>query len=241
MCILPRALATKWTGLSRAEIIAISGISNGGGLTKTLEELRHSGFVAEYLPFGRLKRESLYRLTDEYSLFYLKFIEKMHKEGAGIWKTFQQKPAYHAWSGYAFESICLKHLSEIKKALGISGIYSTSSAYYQKAADGMDGFQIDLLIDRDDRVINLCEIKWADTVFVITKSYAAALRKKVALFKHHSKTKKQVLLTFISTYGVLPNEHSADVVDNELLLDALSQGQRNPVGGTQSLLRLLAG
>lgn len=216
-----RALSTKWRGLSRGEIIDITGISNGGGLTKTLEELQHSGFIAEYLPFGRKKRDARYRLADEYSLFYLKFIETMRKEGVGIWSTFQQKPTYRAWSGYAFESICLKHLTEIKKALGISGIFSSSSAFYHKGEDGMDGCQIDLLIDRDDRVINLCEIKWAGAEFIITKSYAAELRKKMAMFKHYSKTKKQVFLTFISTYGLLPNEHSRGLVDKELQLDSL--------------------
>ena len=220
-----RALSSKRAGLSRAEIIRIAGISNGGGLTKTLEELENSGFIAEYLPFGRKKRESLFRLTDEYSLFYLTFIEPMQREGPGVWSAFQQKPGYRAWSGYAFESICLKHLPEIKKALGISGIFSRSSAFYQKAAEGMDGCQIDLLIDRDDRVVNLCEIKWASTEFIITKSYAAELRKKIALFKNFSKTKKQVFLTFISTYGVLPNEHSQGMVDKEIQLDDIFGGR----------------
>lgn len=221
---LVRALSSKPSGLSRIEISQISGISNGGGLSKILEELQHSGFVAEYLPFGRVKRESLFRLTDEYSLFYLKFIETLKKEGAGIWKSFQSSPAYHAWSGYAFESICLKHVPEIKKALGIAGIFATASAFYRKGAEGMDGCQIDLLIDRDDKVINLCEIKWANAEYIISKSYAAELRKKMALFQHYSKTKKQVFLTLISTYGVLENEHSRGVVDRELELGDLFGG-----------------
>lgn len=219
-----RALSAKWSGLTRTEIIHRAGLSNGGGLTKTLEELRHSGFIAEYLPFDRVKRETLYRLTDEYSLFYLKFIEPLSKEGAGVWSTFQQTPTYRAWSGYAFESICLKHLAEIKKALGISGIFSSSSAFYHKGSADMDGCQIDLLIDRADRVINLCEIKWSAAEFILTKTYAAELRKKIALFKHYSKTKKQVFLTFISTYGLMPNEHSRGLVDRELRLDDLFRG-----------------
>jgi AAA+ ATPase superfamily predicted ATPase len=216
-----RALADKASGLTRAEIIEATKLPNGGGLTKTIEELQYSGFIAEYLPFGRMKRESVFRLTDEYSLFYLKFIETMRKEGAGIWQNFQQTATYRTWSGYAFESICLKHLPEIKKALGISGVFSTSSAFYQKGSDGMDGCQIDLLIDRDDRVINLCEIKWSASEYIITKSYAADLRKKIALFKHYSKTKKHVFLTFVSSYGLIKNEHSLGVVDKELVLDDL--------------------
>lgn len=216
-----RALSSKWSGLTRSEIIQITGLTNGGGLSKTIEELQYSGFIEEYLPFGRLKRDVLYRLTDEYSLFYLKFIEPMRKEGAVTWLTFQQKSTFRAWSGYAYESICLKHLPEIKKALGISGVFSTASSFYQKGLAGMDGCLIDLLIDRDDRIINLCEIKWATTEFIITKAYASELRKKVALFKHYSNTKKQVFLTFISTYGLLPNEHSLGLVDKELKLDNL--------------------
>lgn len=109
----------------------------------------------------------------------------------------------------------------MKKALGILGVFSTSSAFYHKGAEGMDGCQIDLLIDRADRVINLCEIKWSAAEFILTKAYAAELRNKVALFKHYSKTKKQVFLTFISTYGLLPNDHSLGLVDKELRLDDL--------------------
>ncbi len=216
-----RALSTKWSGLTRAELIQQTGISNGGGLTKILEELSYSGFINEYSPFGRIKRERVYRLTDEYSLFYLKFIASLEKEGTGIWQSFEKTPAYHAWSGYAFESICLKHLASIKKALGILGVFSTSSSFYHKGAEGMAGCQIDLLIDRDDQIINLCEIKWTSTDFIITKSYAAELRQKMALFKHYSATKKQVYLTLISTYGVVKNENSTGLVDNELRLDHL--------------------
>lgn len=216
-----RALASKWSGLSRSEIIDITGISNGGGLSKTLEELHYSGFITEYLPFGRQKRETLYRLTDEYSLFYLRFIEPMRQEGAGVWLSFQQRPVYRAWSGYAFESICLKHLPEIKKALGISGVFSNSSAFYHKGSGNMPGCQIDLLIDRDDQIINLCEIKWSVSEYIITKAYAEELRKKTALFLHYSRVKKQVFITFISTYGLLHNEHSLGLVDKELRLDDL--------------------
>jgi uncharacterized protein len=216
-----RALATKWSGLTRSEIIQQTGLSNGGGLTKILEELSYSGFINEYSPFGRVKRESVFRLTDEYSLFYQKFVEALKKEGPRTWQSFEKTPTYKAWSGYAFESICLKHLAAIKQALGISGVFSTSSSFYHKGAEGMAGCQIDLLIDRDDRVINLCEIKWAATDFIISKAYAVELRQKVALFKHYSATKKQVYLTLITTYGLVKNEHSSGLADNELTLNHL--------------------
>lgn len=216
-----RTLATKHSGMTRNEIALNSKLSNGGGLTKALDELTYSGFISEYKSFNKSKKEILYRLTDEYSLFYLKFIENLKQDGEGIWQTFEQTPQHRTWSGYAFESICLKHLAAIKKALGITGVFATTSSYYQKGKDGMDGCQIDMLIDRNDRVINVCEIKWATAEYIISKTYSADLRKKISLFKHYSETKKQVFLTFITTYGVLDNEHRRGLLDKEILLDDL--------------------
>lgn len=216
-----RTLAGKASGLTRSELIAQTGISNGGGLTKTLEELAYSGFIGELKPFGKTKRETVFRLTDEYSLFYLRFIESFRKEGAGIWQSFQGTPAWQAWIGYAFEGLCQKHLAQIKNALGISGVFTTSSSFHHKGAEGMRGCQIDLVIDRDDRVINLCEMKWTLEEYIINKAYAAELRQKVALFKHYTGTKKQVFLTLISTFGLLKNEHGASIVSKSLLLDDL--------------------
>ena len=215
-----RALATKSMGMTRVEIINATKLTNGGGLTTTLEELAHSGFITEYQPLERIKRETLYRLTDEYSLFYLKYIEPMKLEGANTWQNFEQTPNYRIWSGYAFESICLKHTAEIKKALGIAGVFSTTSTFYHKGAEGMAGCQVDLLIDRNDKVINLFEIKWSNTEFVITKAYATELRIKMSLFKHYSQTKKQVFFTFMSTYGVVKNDNWG-MIDKELSLDDL--------------------
>ncbi len=215
-----RALASKPSGMTRDEIVKNANVSNGGGLTKTLDELIHSGFITEYQPFERMKREALFRLTDEYSLFYLKFIEKMKQEGANIWQNFEQTSNHRVWSGYAFESICLKHIAQIKKVLGITGVFSTTSTFYHKGAEGMAGCQIDLLIDRNDKVINLCEIKWANGEYVITKAYAKELRMKMTLFKHYSQTKKQVFFTFVSSYGVVKNENWG-MIDKELTLDAL--------------------
>ncbi len=216
-----RALATKSMGMTRLEIINATKLTNGGGLTTTIEELTHSGFITEYQPFERLKRETLYRLTDEYSLFYLKFIEPLKREGAGTWQNFEKTPAYNTWSGYAFESICMKHLSEIKKALGIAGVYTTTSSFYSKGKDGMGGCQIDLLIDRNDNIINVCEIKWSNKEYALTKSYAAELRRKLGLFEHYSRTKKKTYITFISTYGLMPNEQNSSIVDKEVTLEAL--------------------
>lgn len=214
-----RALAGKTSGVTRTELIAQTGLSNGGGLTKALEELAYSGFIGEYKPFGKMKRETIYRLIDEYSLFYVRFIESFQKEGAGTWQSFQGTPTWQAWSGYAFESICLKHLPQLKNALGISGVFTTSSSFYHRGAESLPGCQIDLVIDRDDRVINLFEIKWTTGEYILTKNYAAELRQKITLFKHYTDTKKQVFLTMIAPFGLLKNEHS--VVGKVLVLDDL--------------------
>lgn len=216
-----RALAKHQLGLSRKAIIQSTGIANGGGLSKTLEELQLSDFISEYTPFGKKKRDTLYRLTDEYSLFYLKFIAPLKKEGAGVWESYSKTTTYKTWCGYAFENLCLKHITQIKKALGIAGIYTNHSSFYSKGKDGLAGCQIDLIIDRDDKAINICEIKFYNTEFIMTKAYADDLRKKMALFKHYTKTKKQLILTFISTYGILPNKHSSAVVDKEIKVEAL--------------------
>jgi len=215
-----RALATKWKGLTRSEIIKITKLSNGGGLTKILNELSHSGFISAYYPYGKRKKEMLYRLTDEYSLFYLNFIEKRKKNITGNWKTLSQTSAFTSWSGYAFESICLKHILQIKEALRIGGIYAKPSSFIFKGDENYDGIQIDLLIDRNDQIINLCEIKFSQKVFTITKSYAEQLRNKKGTFQEVSKTKKLIFLTMITTFGIKENEHQYEV-DNSLTLDVL--------------------
>jgi len=217
-----RALATKWKGLTRSEIIKISKLSNGGGLTKILNELIHSGFVSEYYPFGKRKKDMLFRLTDEYSLFYINFIEKGKRNIQGAWQPLSQTPKFTSWSGYAFESLCLKHIQQIKEALRIGGIYAEPSSFTFKGDNTYEGTQIDLLIDRNDRVINLCEIKFYKEVFTLTKSYAEQLRKKRAIFSGVSKTKKLIFLTMITTFGLTENEYRYEV-DNSLTMDVLFQ------------------
>lgn len=216
-----RALASKRQGLTRKEIIEVSGVSNGGGGTKVLEELVQSNFISLYLPFGKKKKERLYRLTDEYSLFFLQFIEKNLDQGPDTWQLISQTQAYKTWSGYAFENICLKHVTALKNGLGISGIYSTSSSYYKKGTEFSKGIQIDLLIDRNDKVINICEIKFYQEPFSISKSYAEKLRLKMGIFKQATGTRKHLILTVISAFGVQNNAHSASLNIQSLTLDNL--------------------
>jgi uncharacterized protein len=216
-----RALGQKWKGLTRMELIASSKLSNGGSTTEVLEELISSGFVSIYYPFGKAKKEMLYRLTDEYSLFYLHFIEKMPKKGENIWKEQSQTQLYKTWCGFAFENICFKHINQIKKALGISGIYAEASSFIGKDNDTNEGIQIDLLLDRKDQIINLFEIKFYNAVWQFDKSDATDLREKMAIFQRISKTKKHIFLTLISTFGIKQNAHSLGLVDRQFDLDIL--------------------
>jgi hypothetical protein len=219
-----RALAGKQKGLTRSEIVQSSRLPEGGGVTTVIAELLHSGFISTYQPFGKKKKDTLYRLTDEFSLFYLQFMEDNRQEGAGIWQQLSKTQAYISWAGYAFENICLKHIPQIKKALGISGVYATASSFYKKGTGEEEGVQFDLLIDRKDHVINICEIKFYGAEITIDKAMALEYRNKMAAFKEASRTRKQLFLTMITTFGVKQNQYSLGLVDASLTMDDLFAG-----------------
>lgn len=216
-----RALAKKWKGMTRQEIIDTSKLPTGGGTSRIIEELLTSGFISAYQPFQNKKKDILYRLTDEYSLFYIHFIENKAVHEKGTWTQLSQSQKYKSWCGYAFENMCLKHINQVKNALQIGGIYSESSGFLYKGSKKNQGIQIDLLIDRNDHVINICELKFYNTPFSITKSYTNNLRNKLRVFKEVTKTRKQLMLTFISSFGINENEHSIGLVDNSLTMEVL--------------------
>lgn len=211
------ALAKKAKGLTRDEIIDLTGLPNAGSTTRIMNELEESGFIRKYLPFGKKMRNSLYQLVDFYSLFYLRFI-KTNPMNMPNWLTFLDSPVYRAWSGYAFEQVCLYHLPQIKQALGIAGVQTTVSSWRSMSKE--NGAQVDLVIDRRDQIINLCEMKYSINTFAIDKKYAEELRNKISVFKQETDTRKSVLLTMITTYGLKSNSYSA-LVQNSLTMDIL--------------------
>jgi uncharacterized protein len=216
-----RALAAKPTGLSRNEIIKICRLQSGGSTSTLLEELSASGFITPYIPVGKKNKDSIYKLTDEYSLFYLKFMEANRSGSKGTWARLSDTPAWKSWSGFAFESICMKHIPAIKAGLGISGIYCETAIWRSRGNSSNDKAQIDLVIDRRDNCINLCEIKFYENRFLLDKKYAAALLQKKHIFKEETKTRKQLFITLITTTGIQPNEHSLGLIDQQLALDHL--------------------
>lgn len=210
-------LGQKNKGMTRAAIIQSSKLSNGGSTTKVLMELEESGFITMTHPFEKKIKSAIYRLTDQYSLFYLKFMKDKKSFGEGAWLSRIDSPAWRAWSGYAFENICFVHISNIKKALGIGGVYTEISSWTNTEM----GVQIDLLIDRRDQVISLCEIKFSKDPYIITKSYKAELEKKLSSFRIATGTRKSVFLTMITTFGLLDNKNSIGLVQNSLTLNDL--------------------
>lgn len=213
------ALAQKSIGLDRAALLKAAGLPNGGNTSLVLRELEQSNFIRKYTMFGKQKNNSLYQLTDFYSLFYLKFIRNNYEVDENFWLNSLDAPEIRAWSGYAFEQICLCHLRQIKHALGIGSVQTKSSAWF--GGSGSEKTQVDLVIDRRDQVINLCEMKFSIKTFTIDKEYADTLRQKIGIFKESTKTSKSVWLTFITTFGLTPNSYAQSLVHNELTMDAL--------------------
>lgn len=212
-----RALATKAKGLTRNELIKLTKLSNGGGTTKTLEELEQSGFIRKYTPFQKRKKSSVYQLVDFYTLFYLRFIEPSNPLDENTWINAIDHPQYRIWSGYAYEQICFYHIQAIKKALGIGGVQT--SIYSWRSHKKENNVQIDLIIDRRDRVINICEIKFTLDTYSITKEYAAKLRNKLSVFRTETGTKSAVWLTFITTYGLQNFVYWGGLVQHDLTMD----------------------
>lgn len=215
-----KALSSKSKGLERQEILKIIGMSDGGYFSDILKELETSGFITTFEPLEKKKKDTLYRLTDEYSLFYLHFIEGKTKIGSEDWNRISHSQEYKIWSGYAFENLCIKHVDKIKEALGISGVQTSINSFLHKKNKTYEkGFQIDLLIDRKDDVINMCEMKFYAEEYSVTADYAKNLRTKKEGLKAVTGTKKMIHITFITTYGVFENQNKTDLIDNDFKLD----------------------
>ena len=212
-------LSTKTEGLPRNDIIKLSGIASGGTLTKVLSDLEESGFISSYIAFNNKQKNITYRLSDFYTSFYFKFIKDGKYQGENSWIDLNDNPVQRTWQGFTFEQICIDHVAQIKKALGISGIQSNHVSW--KGGTDEKSAQIDLLIDRRDHVINICECKFSMDTFAIDKVYSEKLRAKIATFKTVSNTKKSVFLTMITTYGVEKNKYANLLMQNEIMMDDL--------------------
>jgi len=212
------ALVRKGKGLTRDEISKESKLISGGGLTRLLTELEESGFIRRYVPFGKKTKNSLFQLCDFFSLFHIKFIKDQKNTDNDHWVKLTDSAGLRSWSGYAFEQVCLAHVPQIKKALGISGISTRNFSW--RSTNEKNGAQIDLIIDRNDQVINICEMKFSIGQFIIDKKYDEELKNKINVFQQETATKKALFLTTITTYGLQSNKYSGNV-QNDLKMDVL--------------------
>lgn len=211
-----RTLAAKRDGLTRKEIAEKTGIAYNGRLTKMLKTLVLSDFVVSYIYYGGSAKEVYYKLTDSFSLFYLKFVDNQPNVRENFWTTNLRTPQLNTWRGLAFEDVCMTHIRQIKKALGFSAVESTSSPWRSKEGKA----QIDLLFDRADRVVCVCEMKFSSSEFSVDKEYDAELRRKVDRFAEETRCRKSIQLALVTTYGLTRNSYSGQF-HSAITMDAL--------------------
>ncbi len=215
-----RALATKRRGLTREEIVTSTKVANNGLLTKMLSDLEDSDLIRPYRVFGNKKKGRVYQLADYYTLFYFKFIDGKAGIDEHFWSNSVESQSRMAWAGYTFEQVCMDHLPQIKQKLGIAAVRTEQSVWYNKSDDVHKGAQIDLLLDRQDRIITICEIKFSTSEFAIDKEYDMKLRDKMGVFRDVTGTKKGIGLAMITTYGVKKNMYSG-IVNRQVMMDDL--------------------
>ena len=209
-------LADKKKGLTRNEIVKQSNLSSGGTLTKVLDELIESGFVQQAVPYQKNKTKALYKLIDSFVIFYHKFMKDAKVSTMPHWLNMVNKQSWISWSGLAFERLCHYHKDQIRKSLRLEAIQSEISSWSNDEA------QVDMLIDRADRIVNLCEIKFYNDEYTIDKSYAARLRKKKAqLANLKSSKRKSIFITMITAFGVKDNQYYKELVQSQVTLSAL--------------------
>lgn len=209
------ALAKKRSGLTLEELKSTVSLGDGGRLTEILANLISCDFVRKYCAFGKKRNGAKFQLIDPFCLFYLAFVRASPDSDKRSW-TLMSEARHNAWTGLSFELVCLLHVEQIKAKLGISGVLTNVFFWsvpktVDKDGTEWSGAQVDLLLQRSDKVINLCEMKYADKPFVITGDYEARLRERAAVFAHHTKTRDAVHLTFVTPYGVQKNAHAQDV------------------------------
>lgn len=211
-------LYTRNGGYTRREISEMVGINDGGTLSQNLNALIASDFVIKYIPFGKGKKEH-YKLVDPFCMFYLHFVEKRREHDEMFWQHNTSKQQVVSWRGFAYENVCFNHIPQIKKALGISGVITTHSAW-SKRSDDTEGTQIDLLILRNDNVVNMCEIKYYGDEYTVGKDYYQVLLRRQGILAKELSPKMSIHTTLITTFGLTYNEYSG-VFTNLITLDDL--------------------
>ena len=213
------ALAKKKIGMTRLELIETLDISTTGRLSESLKTLEASGFIRSYRSYGAKKKNAIYQLTDPFTLFHFRFLETPSTD-EHFWSSTLSSPAQAAWRGLAFERLCLLHLPQVRRALGVGSIHVEAYGWSFKGDETYpDGVQIDLVLERADNVINICEMKYSANVYAIDKAYDSALGRKIATFAGVTGTRKAIHLTLVTVNGLLRNQYSGRVQSEVVLAD----------------------
>lgn len=215
-----QALGTRKSGMTRDEIIKNTGIDGGGAFSSYLADLEQSGFIRKYNVLGRKTKGALWQLVDNYTLFYFSFIANRTGNDENFWTRSINTPAYNVWCGLSFERVCLQHIRQIKLGLSIAGTVSDVYAWRTLSGDGHLGTQIDMVIDRNDKVINLCEMKYSEYEYSLTADDISNLINKKKAFVSETKTRKAVQFTMITSCGLAHNQYSNNI-HSELVLEDL--------------------
>ena len=213
------ALAKKKIGMTRLELIEALDISTTGRLSEILKTLEASGFIRSYRSYGAKKKNAIYQLTDPFTLFHFRFLETPSTD-EHFWSSTLSSPAQAAWRGLAFERLCLLHLPQVRRALGVGSIHVEAYGWSFKGDETYpDGVQIDLVLERADNIINICEMKYSANVYAIDKAYDSALGRKIATFAGVTGTRKAIHLTLVTANGLLRNQYSGRVQSEVVLAD----------------------
>ena len=212
-----RMLTERKEGFTRKEINEKTKLG-GAALSKILSDLEQCDFIFSYARYGNAKNNAIYRIKDFYTLFYYKYVNGIDTKDSLRWTHLSSTPQVSSWQGFSFELLCLLHLDEIKKALGIDSILNDASAWRSRQPE--QNTQIDLVIERADHNINLCEMKFSSGMYAIDKGYEQKLRERMSIFLAETMTRCSTRITMVTTYGVLQNKHSG-IVNDEVLLDDL--------------------
>lgn len=217
---LIECLSSKKSGKSRAEISKETKIGSSGSLTDMLDELIQCGFIRKYCHTSKKSNDALYQLVDLYTLFYYQFARKAHGTDEDYWLKLLNTPVYNTWCGLAFEKVCLLHTRQIKAALGISGIMANIFSWHVKKTEEHPGVQIDLLIDRSDNMVNVCEMKYAPNGYILTVKEAEKIKTRLGVYSMYLSPKKGLQLVMITSNGIKGNKDSI-VINHELKSDNL--------------------
>lgn len=214
------ALFKKKIGLNKTEVLEATRLANNSAFTTMLRNLEDSGFIRTYSYFGNKKRGTFYQLSDYFTMFYLKYVKDNYGRDEEFWSHHLDNPSRRSWAGLTFEQVCKDHIKQIKRKLSIAGISSEISAWNTQATEEHDGAQIDMLIDRRDRIINICEMKFSENKFEIDKEYDENLKNKIAVFREVTGTNKAVQLVMVTTNGIKKNMYSSRI-QNEVTINDL--------------------